>query len=60
MIYDNIVLLYSLYLMLNTNNIVTFSFSILNVWNNLPEEIVSSSSLNLFKLHLKKFDLHAK
>jgi len=25
----------------------------------MPEEIVSASSSSLFKLHLKKFDLHA-
>jgi len=48
--------------MLNMNNIVTslsFGLSIFGI--NLPEEIVSASSLSMFKfkLRLKKFDLHA-
>jgi len=36
-----------------------FFIQIVNVWNHLPKEIVSASSLSLFKLHIKKFDLHA-
>jgi len=36
-----------------------FFILIVNVWNHLPEEIISASSLSLFKLRLKKFDLHA-
>jgi len=36
-----------------------FFIRIVNVWNRLPEEIVSASSLSLFKLRFKKFNLHA-
>jgi len=35
-----------------------FFIRIVNVWNHLLEEIFSASSLSLFKLRLKKFNLH--
>ena len=36
-----------------------FSFRCINTWNSLPEEVVTSNSLNNFKLKLNKFDLYS-
>jgi superfamily I DNA and/or RNA helicase len=32
-----------------------FSYSIINPWNSLPSKVVSSSSLQLFKINLDEF-----
>ena len=36
-----------------------FSYRCINIWNGLPEEIVTSSSLDIFKQKLNTFDLYS-
>ena len=36
-----------------------FTNRILDVWNKLPQDIVSAPSLSSFKIRVKKFDLHS-
>ena len=40
-------------------NIYTFTNRIPDVWNKLPQDIVSAPSLSSFKIRVKKFDLHS-
>lgn len=37
----------------------SFSNRVVNIWNSLPEKIVSSSSLETFRLHLNAFNLRS-